>query len=391
MKKMVLIGLATVSSMFLAGCGSGTATDSGGEVGVTDTEIHLGTTAPLSGPAASYADDPAAMKAYFDYINDQGGVNGRKISLTVYDDAFDPSKTVPLTQKLIDQDKVFAIVGGVGTAPQSAVYQRLNAQKVPDVLIGSGASIFANPPLPYVTALLPSYRAEDKLLAEHIKKSYPGKKVGIIYQNDDTGQEYLKVVAPTLGSSVVAKASFEITDSSVSAQVNNLKNSGAEVVAYSGTPKFLALALLAARGQAWDAPFVTNGSAVDASLFKLAGPAAEGVVTATGFKLATDTSDPEIKKATDILSKYAPNVKPGASAIYGIANGEIFVEALKAAGKNLTRDSLVKALNNLTVPSGVWYGPVKITPTQRNAVQCEQFLRVTGGTTVPFGGVECPS
>ena len=397
MKKTALIGLATVSIMVLAGCGSTTggggssgSGSSGSETGVTATEIHLGATTPLTGPAASYSEITTAQKAYFDYINDQGGINGRKIKYTVYDDGYDPSKTVPLIQKLVNEDKVFAIAQVVGTAPMSAVYKRLNAQKIP-VLASSGSSTFVSPTLPYVTALLPNYPVEAKLLAEYLKKAYPDKKVGILNQNDDAGQDFVKAFTTVLGSSVVGKTSYEQTDSSVSAQVTNLQNSGAQVVGFNGTPKFLALALKAARGQAWDALFVSTGPAVDASLLKLAGPAAEGLVTATGFKSAANESDPEVKKANDIVRKYAPGIQPDTTTMWGIAAGEIFVAALKAAGKNLTRESLVKAIDNLTVEKGVWYGTVKLTPTQHDYVQCEQIEKVTGGVLVPVGDVVCPS
>ncbi len=397
MKKPSLIGLGAVSVMLIAGCGGAAGGGGsgggggGGEVGVTATEIHLGATTPLTGPAASYSESTKATKSYFDYINDQGGINGRKITYTLYDDGYDPSKTVPLIQQLVNQDKVLAIAGAVGTAPQSAVYKRLNSQKIPDVLIGSGSSTFVSPTLPYVTELLPSYPGEDTLLAQNLQKTYPGKKVGVLYQNDDAGQDYVKAFTTVLGSSVANKASYEQTDSSVAAQITNLKNSGAEVVGFNGTPKFLALALKSARGQAWDAPFVSSGPAVDSTLLKLAGPAAEGLVTATGFKSAANESDPEVKKANDIVRKYSPEIQPGTATMWGISTGEIVVAALKAAGKNLTRETLVKALDNLTVEKGPWYGVVKMSPDQHDAVRCEQIEKVTGGVLVPVGDVVCPS
>lgn len=398
MKKTALIGLATVSVVVLAGCGSGASSSgssgdsSGGgssDVGVTATEIHLGTTAPITGAAANYGEGTVAAKAYYDYINDQGGINGRKITFTVADDGYDPSKTVPLTQKLVNQDKIFAMVGAVGTAPQSAVYKRLNDQKVPDELIGSGASLFANPPLPYITTLLPSYPDESTLLAQYIKKTYPGKKVGILYNKGDAGTDFNKSFTTVLGNLLVNTSTFEATDPSLSAQVTNLKNSGAEVVGFFAPPKFLALALQSARGQAWNVPFVAAGPSED--VLKLAGPAAEGLTVISGFKPATNESDPEVKKADDILRKYAPTAQLNSTSIQAIATAEITVEALKAAGKNLTRDSLVKAFNNLYVPQGVWYGPVKMSATVRAAVRCEQISKVTGGVLVPAGDVVCPS
>jgi branched-chain amino acid transport system substrate-binding protein len=397
MRARVLIGVLSASAAVLTGCGgaSGGASGSGGSggnvPGVTDTEIHLGATTPLSGPAASYSESTRATEAYFKYINDQGGINGRKITYTLYDDGYDPSKTVPLTDKLVNQDKVFAIVGGVGTAPQSAVYKKLNAQKVPDVLIGSGASSFTNPVLPYVTQLLPNYPGEDTLLAKHTKDTYPGKKVGVIYQNDDAGKDYVGAFTKVLGGSVGPVTSYEQTDADLSSQVTSLKSGGAEVVAFNGTPKFLALALKSARSQNWPAPFVASGPAVDASLLATAGPAAEGLVTATGFRSATDTSDPEVKKANDILAKYAPGIKPGTATMWGIAGGEIVTQALKEAGKNLTREGLVNALDKLKLTQGTFYGTVTMSPTQHDAVRCEQLLTVTNGVLTRTGDVTCPS
>jgi len=402
MRARVLICVLAVSTVALAGCGgaSGGASASGGgsgggsggdTTGVTDTEIHLGATTPLSGPAASYSESTRATEAYFKYINDQGGINGRKITYTLYDDAYDPSKTVPLTDKLVNQDKVFAIVGGVGTAPQSAVYKKLNDQKVPEVLVGSGASSFSDPVLPYVTQLLPNYPGEDALLAQHIQETYPGKKVGILYQNDDAGKDFVAAFTKVLGDAVGSQTSYEQTDADISSQVTSLKSDGAEVVAFNGTPKFLALALTSARSQNWQAPFIASGPAVDASLLATAGPAAEGLVTATGFRSATDTSDPEVKKANDILAKYAPDIKPGTATMWGIAGGEIMAQALQDAGKDLTREGLVKALDKLELDHGTFYGTVTMSPTQHDAVRCEQLLTVTDGALTRTGDVTCPT
>lgn len=391
MKRLLVLPVALVA-LVLTACGeAATSNSSGSSVpGVTDTEIHLGATTPLTGPAASYSESTVAAHAYFDSVNAQGGINGRKIKYTILDDAYDPSKTVPLTQRLVDQEKVFAIFASAGSVTQAAVYKRLQSEDVPDVLIGSGADLFLNPVLSNITILLPSFGGEQRLIAGVVKDKFPGKKLGLFSQNDEVGQEAVKTYKGELGSAVVAAQTYEVTDPSVSSQVTSLKNAGVEVVVCSASPKFLALALRAAQTQGYHPQFICNGTAFDSTVLKNAGDAAEGLLVPSQFKNATDESDPAVKQANDVVRKYAPSIQPGAATVRGVASAQIMVAALKTAGRDLTRDSLRKALDKTSLDDGTWYGTVTMSPTDHDAVECEQLQQVTGGKVSPIGKVICP-
>lgn len=383
------VAFALAGSM-LTGCASTDGSAEGSEIGITSTEIHLGATAALSGPAASYSNYTKGVEAYFKHINAEGGINGREVKYTIVDDGYDPSKTVPLTQRLVDQEKVFAIVGALGTPTQAAVYKRLNSQKVPDVLIGSGSSAFVDPVLPYVTMLFPSYVTENAILGEHLKKAYPGKKLGLLYQNDDAGADAVKAYTQVFGDALVAKEGYETTDPTVSPQMNNLRSSGAELVAVMGSPKWVALALKDARSKGWDAPFVANGSAVDATTIDLAEGAADGLVTAKAFRPDGDTSDAAVKKAVDLVKKYAPNLEIDDMTLRGVSTGMITAEALKSAGKDLTREGFIEALDKTSLDEGPWYGTAKLTADQHAAVGCLQLMKIEGDKQIPLGDVVCP-
>lgn len=396
MQKRALAVFA-LAAVIVTGCSGGATSggsgskSGGGETGVTDTEIHLGATTPLTGPAASYSASTRASEAYFDSVNAQGGVNGRKIVYTYLDDQYDPSKTVPLTKQLVDQEKVFALFSSVGSVTQQAVYQRLNSQKVPDVLIGSGANSFVDPVLPYVSMLLPSFDSESSSLAGVIKDKFAGKKVGLLHQNDDAGAAAVTIYKKALGDTIVSDQSYEVTDPSVAAQITNLRNAGAEVVLCSISPKFLALALREAAAQDWHPQFLSNGTGLDGTVLATAGTAADGLLTARQFKDATDEADPAVKKANDIVRQYGKNIKPDAASIRGIAAAQIMVAALQGAGKDLTRDSLLKSIDNLKLDNGPWYATVAMSPTDHDAVECEQLVKVSGGKLNSVGDVLCPS
>lgn len=391
--KAVITGafIITLSGSALSGCApSNVSSTAGSDIGVTSTEIHLGATAALSGPAASYSNYTKGAEAYFKYINAEGGIGGRQIKYTIVDDGYDPSKTVPLTQRLVDQEKVFAIVGALGTPTQAAVFKRLNSQKVPDVLIGSGSSEFVDPVLPYVTMLFPSYVTENELLGEYLKKTHAGKKLGLLYQNDDAGADAVKAYTQIFGDALVAKESYETTDPTVSAQMNNLRQSGAELVAVMGSPKWVALSLKEAQSKGWNVPFVANGSAVDATTIDLAAGAADGLVTAKAFKPDGATNDPGVKQAVDILKKYAPSLEIDDMTLRGMSTGMITVAALKAAGDDLTREKFIQELDKTSLSDGPWYGTAELTSDNHAAVGCFQMVKIQDGKQTPFGDVACP-
>lgn len=378
--------------LFLTACGTAGSSSSqdGATPGVTDTEIHLGATTPLTGPGASYSELTIAAEAYFESVNNQGGVNGRKIKYTYLDDGYDPSKTVPLTQRLVDQEDVFALFGSVGSVTQAAVYQRLQEQDVPNVLIGSGADMFIDPVQSNISILLPSYTGEQSLIADVVKDKFADAKVGVFSQNDDVGQEATEQYREELGSQVADVQSFEVTDASVDAQVTSLKNAGADVVIFSGSPKILALALRSAQAQAYDAQFLSNGTSFDSTVLDNAGEAAEGLMFLSQFKSPTDEDDASVKLANDVVRKYAPSLQPSATTVRGVAAAQIMVAALEAAGEDLTRDTLREALDSISLDEGTWYGTVSMSPTDHAAVECEQLQQVADGRPEPIGSVICP-
>lgn len=385
--------LAISASIAVAasGCGASRGSDdSQSTPGVTDDTIVLGTTTPLSGPGASYADATKALQAYFDSVNASGGINGREVKLLVRDDGYDPAKTVPQTSRLVDSDKVFALVGNVGSATQLAVYKDMNARKVPTLLINSPLDAFGDPVLPYVSMMLPSATTEQKNLVSFAKREYKDAKVGILLQNDDVGHAMTDVWKHAYGADVVAAEAYNTTDSDVANQITALRKAGAEVVVFLSASKFTALGLIAMERQGWSVPRIAQPNGFDASVVETAGKAADGVITASALK-PFDSDDPQAEHAREILTKYGKGVAPSQLAMIGIANGVILEQILEHAGKHLTRTSLMKAHDELTLNDpGPWWGKVALSREDHSALQCEQLLRNDAGELTPVGNVICP-
>jgi branched-chain amino acid transport system substrate-binding protein len=224
--------------------------------GASDTEIKLGQTAPYSGPVSAYGIVGQAAAAYFKMVNDKGGINGRKVTFISVDDGFSPPKTVELTRRMVEQDKVLAIYSPIGTAPNASIQQYLNDEKVPHLFVPSGASRFANPKeFPWTLPWLPTYITEGAIYARHIIKTKPGAKVAVLYQNDDSGKDFLagfrSGFGPEAGKYIVATASHETTDPTIDSQIISLKASGADVLAIMTSPKFAAQAIRKAAELGW--------------------------------------------------------------------------------------------------------------------------------------------
>ncbi len=323
--------------------------------GITDTEILLGADVPLSGAlAAVYATIPQATEAYFNYINDtQGGVCGRKIVYKVEDNQDDPARAIEAVRKLVEQDKVFAIVGSLGDAPHPAVWDYLNENGVPDILVSVGAHMFGDDPEghPWTVQMIGSNELEGLAFGQYISENLPGKKVAVLYPNLAMGIDCLEGVKQGLDpdkNEIVSEQSFEITAVSISSQVNNMKNAGAEVVVTNATPGFSAQAIKQAARLGWYPQWFLSYVSADEMMFQFVSPELlEGAISFQGVKLATWTDDPAVAEHYRIMREY-DGPSPTNFTVYAQTVGEMAVEALSRTCDNLTREGLLDAVESLT-------------------------------------------
>ena len=323
--------------------------------GITDTEILLAADVPLSGAlAAVYATIPQATEAYFNYINDtQGGVCGRKIVYKVEDNLDDPARAIEAVRKLVEQDKVFAIVGSLGDAPHPAVWDYLNENGVPDILVSVGAHMFGADPEghPWTVQMIGSNRLEGLAFGQYISENLPGKKVAVLYPNLAMGTDCLEGVKQGLDpdkNEIVSEESFEITAVSISSQVNNMKNAGAEVVVTNATPGFSAQAIKQAARLGWYPQWFLSYVSADEMMFQFVSPELlEGAISFQGIKLATWIDDPAVAEHYRLMKEYG-GPTPTNFTVYAQTVGEVAVEALSRTCDNLTREGLLDAVESLT-------------------------------------------
>jgi branched-chain amino acid transport system substrate-binding protein len=355
--------------------------------GITDTEIILGADIPLAGAmAAVYATIPQATEAYFNYINDtQGGVCGRKIVYKVEDNQDDPAKAMEAVRKLVEQDKVFAIVGSLGDTPHPAVWDYLNENEVPDILCSAGSHMFGADPEghPWTVQMIPSYRIEGTFFGEYISENLPGKKVAILYPNNQQGADHLQGVKDGLDpdkNEVVSEQSYDVGAVSVSSQVINMKNDGAEVVTTVATPGYNAQAIKQADRLGWYPQWFLSYINSDEMTFQFASPELlEGTITLQALKLAVWTDDPAVAEHYEIMDLYG-GPTPTNFTIYAQALGEVTVEALSRTCDNLTREGLLDALESIQdFHSDLFIDEVNISfsDTDHTAFQTFRMLRAT--------------
>jgi branched-chain amino acid transport system substrate-binding protein len=364
-RKLIVCAVGLVAALALTVPGAfGGATQT---PGVTSKSITIGGTFPLTGPAAAYAPIPLGMKAYFSYINarrgpdGKRGVMGRQIVWKYYDDAYNPANTVQLTRRLVEQDKVFATVGQLGTEHNLAVRAYLNQQKVPQTLVSTGASFWGTQykEFPWTIGWQPDYVAEGRIYGLHIKQNFNGKKIAVLYQNDDYGKDYLYGLRIALGSkyadaNVVDQEPFEVTATSLASQMTRIKASGATifVILATPTPTIRAYATGKALGYNPEQIYLNSVSATAAFLNIAVGAAGAAYVNGSlSVAYLKDPSSPTwdndaaMKLYRQIMAKYAPSAKATDGLyLYGVAKAETFVQALYKAGKNPTRASLMAAL-----------------------------------------------
>ena len=374
--------------------------------GITAQTIKIGGTFPLTGPASLYATIPAAEKAYFDYVNDHGGVNGRKIDFEVLDDSYDPSKTVPLTQQLVEKDNVFAVFGSLGTAPNLAIWGYLNQHKVPQVLIATGDSYwgFSYKKYPWTIGYQPDYPGEAKIYGQYVRANLRNAKIGLLYQNDAYGKNYfagLRVGLAEAKSKIVSAQPFDLTAGPPTQQMLALKASGATVFFDFATPAPSIQALVAMTKIGWkpDQVFVNNVSS-SPTFMKIAaasGAAIDGAVS-TYYQVDPSNDDEAnlagVKLAKQITGQYAPKLDPGNSnVVYGLSAAWTMAYALQNAGKTPTRAGLMKALRSLDPKKAkdpfLYPGiGLQTSPTDNFPLEQQILVKWEGGATgnwKPFG------
>jgi len=394
-------GTAAVSSEASADASSPAAssdapTDNGGatDTGVTADEILLGTTQPLTGPAApGYSKISAAMSAYFDFANEAGGVNGRKITLKVVDDGYNPSKTATLTRQLVLQDKVFALVGSLGTPTHTAVLDFIKQNKVPDLFVSSGSRNW-NQPDKYPTTFgwQVDYTVEGKILGDYIKKNFDGKKVCSFGQNDDFGTDGVKGVELSLGEgSLVDKQNYTPTNTNVGPQIGALQAAGCEVVVSFSVPGFTALAMGTAAQLKFAPQWVISNVGADIPtltgfLKEATGPLLEGAVSDNYLPGSADASNSWIKLFKTVNEKYNDNAPFDGNVVYGMAMAYTTLQVLQAAGPNLTRESVIEAVQKggYTGPGLV---PFRYSATDHSGYAGTQINVVKDGVATPTGSV----
>ena len=328
------------------------------DTGASDTEIKVGQTIPLSGPASAYGGIGKVQAAYIRMINEQGGINGRKVNLIQYDDAYSPPKTVEQVRKLVESDEVLTTFQIIGTPPNASVQKYLNEKKVPQLLASTGATRFTDPKnFPWTIAFNPNYQSEAHIYANYILANYPNAKIGILYQNDDLGKDYVKGLRDVLGtkaaSMIVAEVSYELSDPTVDSQMVTLKASGADLFYNITTPKFGAQAIKKAAELGWKPVQILdiNATPVSQTLVPAGLENAKGIISVNYGKDPLDpqwADDEGMKRYKAFMAKYAPAEDANSGiATYGYSTAALVVQILRQCGDNLTRANIMKQATNI--------------------------------------------
>ena len=369
--------------------------------GATDTEIKIGQTMPYSGPASAYGTIGKAEVAYFKMINEQGGINGRKINLISLDDGYSPPRTVEQIRKLVEENEVLFTFQNLGTAHNTAIQKYLNAKKVPQLFVATGATKWGDPQnFPWTMGWQPNYQTEAHIYAKYLLKNKPGARIAVLFQNDDYGKDYLKGIHDGLDKEaekmVVKEVSYEATDPTADSQIVTLQGSGADTFFIFATPKFAAQAIRKAHDIGWrPLAFVNNVSASVAAVLEPAGlEKSKGLITALYYKDPNDpqwANDPAVMDWLAWMRKYYPdgNVGDGAN-VYGYAAAQTLVQVLKQCGDDLTRENVMRQAANLrNFEVRVLLPGIRITtsPTDFYPIEQVQLARFDGKRWVLLGEV----
>jgi len=361
--------------------------------GVTDTSIAFGTHMPLTGPASGgYSKIAPATKAYFDYVNKNGGVYGRQITYKIVDDGYNPATTQTVVRQLVQEDKVFGILNGLGTPTHTGVLDFLKESEVPDLFVASGAISWNQPTkYPDTFGVQPDYTTEGKIIGDYVKKNFAGKKVCHFGQDDDFGRDALAGLEKGLGAPVTAKEKYVTSNQNVAPQMSALKDAGCEVVVTAAIPGFVTLAIGKSAGIAFRPQWIASGvggdyTTVSTPLGASAAVLMEGFLTTGYLPAATNADDPWIKLFQKINTEFNANAPFDGNIIYGMSIGYLTVQALLAAGQKLTVAGLEKAIQD---NGAKWKGPGLVpfsySPTSHAGYAGVRLSRVTAGVQAYFG------
>jgi ABC-type branched-subunit amino acid transport system substrate-binding protein len=369
--------------------------------GVSDTEIKLGQTMPYSGPVSGLGAQGHTDGAYFGKLNEQGGINGRKVKLISLDDGYSPPKTVEHTRRLIEQEQVLALYHSLGTPTNSAIYRYVNGQKVPHLFILSGAEKFRDPvQAPWTVPIVPALTSEARAFARYIVGNVPQARIAVLYQNDDLGRDMLKGLKQGLGANagkmIVAEASYEITDPTIDSQIVSLKGSGADTLMLFGVPRFTAQALKKAAAIEWKPlRFVAAPSANVTSVMKPVGPdIAAGVMAVKFLKDPSDSywdSDAGMRDYRAFMKRYRPDGDPtDFENAYAYTSAQLMAYVLAQCGDDLTRENLMRqalSIKDLDLPLLLPGVRLNTSQTRRAPIDQFQVVRFDGQHWVAVGGV----
>jgi branched-chain amino acid transport system substrate-binding protein len=409
-----LVAAAVAASLALAACGAGgrpAENDSGGaagdeaatasDVGITETGVKVGAHFPLTGVAApGYSDIPVGAKAYFDYVNANGGVNGRQIEYVYKDDAYNPTQTSQVTNELVLQDQIFAMVGGLGTPTHSAVLDFLNSEGVPDLFVSSGSLLWDQPQKnPQTFGFQPDYEVEGKILAQYLAQNFPQAKVGLFVQDDDFGRDGEKGARQFLESQIVTVQRYTPGNTDIAPQIAALQAAGADLVVGFAVPSYTALSQLNALRLNYKPQWAYSNVGADLTLVgSLLARFSEGAITDAGLlegvistsylPNAAQADDPWVKLFSKVWDEHGGEGQFNNFRIFGMSQAYAFVSALQAAGPNPTREGIVKAIESAGKDfKGPWQAPFRFSADKHGGIAGVAVTKITGGGVQPLTDV----
>jgi branched-chain amino acid transport system substrate-binding protein len=367
--------------------------------GATDTEIKIGNIMPYSGPASAYATIGKTEAAYFNKVNSEGGINGRKINFISYDDGYSPPKAVEQARKLVEADEVLLIFNPLGTPSNTAIQKYMNAKKVPQLFVSTGAAKWNDPKnFPWTMGWQPNYQTEARIYAAYILKNYPGKTIGVLYQNDDFGKDYVIGLHEGLGDQaklIVVETSYETSSPTVDSQVVQIKAANPDIFVNIATPKFAAQAIKKIGELKWTpVHFLTNVSGSIGGVLKPAGyENDQGILTTAYLKDPKDPlwkDDPAMNEWRAFMTKWYPEGdQEDASTVFGYGVAKGLEQVLKQCKDDLTRENVMKQAANLNFEIGIYLPGtrIKTSPTDFAPLEQLQMMRFKGESWELFGPV----